>query len=113
MLALAAGYGAYVRRLVPIGLGRAAALAIALFYVTPLLPALDWGGILNANQVNDLVVVAGHTAAYWQTWGYFASAIGLGLTPWFMLRLERCWRFPVRRSRSLTGLPGQLRCFAC
>jgi hypothetical protein len=85
---IAGGYLVYVRRLIGPGPARAAALAIGLLYMSPLLPALDYSRILNANGVNDVVVVAGHTAAYWQTWGYFPTAIALGLMPVYLLGLE-------------------------
>jgi hypothetical protein len=95
---MAVGYFAYVRRLIEPGGARAAALAIALLYMTPLLPALDYSGTLNANGVNAVVVVAGHTAGYWQTWGYFPTAIALGLMPLFLLGLEAIL-VPARRRR--------------
>jgi hypothetical protein len=86
--ALLGGFSTYIRQWVADPVSRAAALALALFYFTPLLPVLDWGGIASALNANQLAVVAGAAAPFWQAWGYFASAIGLGLMPLYLLGLE-------------------------
>ncbi len=87
--ALVVGFTAYVRRRLTCPGARAAALALALFYFTPLLPFLDWAGIASPLTANQLVIVAGAAAPFWETWGYFSSAIGLGLMPLYLLGLER------------------------
>ena len=64
-VAVAVGFAAYARRRLAGPGARAAALALALFYFTPLLPLLDWGGIASALTANQLVVVAGAAAPFW------------------------------------------------
>jgi hypothetical protein len=87
---LLVGFVAYIaRRLAGGPWGRAAALALALFFFTPVLPLLDWGGLASEDAANDMVLAAGAVAPFWQTWGYLAATIGIGLMPLYVLGVER------------------------
>jgi hypothetical protein len=76
---LVAGFAAYVR---PFELGRAgtvAALVLALAYFSPLLPILDWTGVLDPWQSFMGLLVEGELMPAWQLWGYVHTAALLGL----------------------------------
>jgi len=84
------GFRAYVRRLLPARrLAATAALVIALFYLTPLVPLLDYGRIVTATGATDLITQAGPLAPFWELWGYLPTALALGLMPVYFLGLER------------------------
>jgi hypothetical protein len=70
------------------GRQRAAALAVAVLFLSPLVPLFDYGGIVDATGAYYLVTIAGHGAAYWQEWGYLSTVIALGLMPLCALRAE-------------------------
>lgn len=72
-----------------VGRERAAAMLLGLLFFSPLVPLLDWGGIVNRNGANELVISAGHGALYWQAWGYLPTVIALGLMPLFLIAVER------------------------
>ncbi len=99
------GYWAFVRRFFS-GRERAAALALALLFLSPLVPFLDYSGIFNNNGANELIVMARHGAAYWQAWGFLPTVIALGLMPLFVLGLLR--ERGSRRSIAATALAGVL-----
>jgi hypothetical protein len=100
------GYVAYVKRTVEGGPARLAALALALLAFTPLLPLLDWGGRVDALAANRMVAVAGPVTPYWQLWGYFPAAIGLGLMPVYLLLAERALAGAGRRTVVWAALAG-------
>jgi hypothetical protein len=81
------GYARFTARFLA-GRERAAALALSLLFLCPLVPAFDYGGVVDNNGAYYLVTVAGHGAAYWQAWGYLPTVIALGLMPVFLLRIE-------------------------
>lgn len=71
------------------GRERAAAMLLGVLFFSPLVPLLDWGGIVNANGANELVITAGHGALYWQAWGYLPTVLALGAMPLFLIGVER------------------------
>jgi hypothetical protein len=83
----------------------AAALALALLFLSPLVPLFDYGGIVNANGAYRSVVAAGHGAAYWQAWGFLPTVLALGLMPVFVLGvLETDATRPALIRTALAGL---------
>jgi hypothetical protein len=82
---------AYVRRLVPAGGARRAALVIALFSVMPAVAVVawtNWGG--NPRQyMFDFISGEMWTGQY--LWGYLMTAIAVFLVPLLLLGIER-WR---------------------
>lgn len=87
LIVLVLGYARFAARFLP-PQERAATLVLGLLYLSPLVPLFDYGGVVNANGANELIVAAGHGAAYWQAWGYLPTVIALGLMPVFLLGLE-------------------------
>lgn len=86
---LVLGYWALIRRALADRGAQVAALVLALFYLSPLSPLLDWGQIIDRVRADHLIRVSGHTAAYWQTWGHLVAALGLGLAGLFAAGLVR------------------------
>ncbi len=81
---LFAGFRCYTRRMLEPGPQRAAALALAIFFVTPADPLVGWiGGSAG------LDVLAGELSPTGSLFGYFPSAIAVGLLPLFALHLEQ------------------------
>lgn len=81
------GYRAFVWRWLEPGRARPIALALALMASSPFLPLLDYGKVVNKNGASQLVDVSTHLSPYWQVWGYFPTAIALGLMALFLARL--------------------------
>ena len=81
------GYASFTGRFLA-GRERAAALALALLFVSPLVPLFDYGGIVDRNGAYYLIVVAGHGVPYWQAWGYLPTVIALGLMPIVLLGVD-------------------------
>jgi hypothetical protein len=100
------GYMAFTRRFLGDGRERAAALALALLFFSPLVPLFDYAKIVNANGANQLVIAAGHGAPYWQAWGFLPTVIALGLMPVFVLGIVETDR--SRRALFGTALTGLL-----
>jgi hypothetical protein len=92
IIVLFAGYRALVWRAVEPGRARGVTLALALIGCSPLLPLLDYGKVVDANGAAEMINVATHLSPYWQAWGYFPTAIALGLIPLWVLELARAPR---------------------
>jgi len=106
LIVLIWGYAAFTTRFLA-GRGRAAALALGHIFFSPLVPLMDYGGIVDANGANYLVIAAGHGAAYWQAWGFLPTVIALGLMPVFLLGMEAIVRGDQERGRvAATALAG-------
>ena len=58
---------------------RAAAVAVGVFYMSPLVPLLAWSGAVGAFQRFELETPAGESMPAWQLWGYPHSAVAVGL----------------------------------
>lgn len=84
-VALFIGCRAYVTRLVAPGPARAAALVLALFYVSPADPVAGWG----SRAPGELAALAGELFPAGTLWGYLPIALTIGLMPLFLLGLER------------------------
>ena len=82
------GWRSYVVRTVCGEWARCAALLLALFFFTPLLPLVDYGGAFNADQNWYAVISAGAVAPYWQAWGYLPALAAVGLMPVYLLGIE-------------------------
>lgn len=74
------GFQRFTFRMLSTPLSRAAALVLALFFVTPVDPLVGW-----TVGSNGLGVFAGQLAPTGTLWGYFPVAIALGLLALFML----------------------------
>ena len=104
LLVLFGGFRAYVRRTLPdsaFDRGAALALALALFFSTPVFPLLVWTGALGAASQRDFLQVAVDINPSGQLWGYFPIAIDLGLFAYTMLWIERSVSEPDGRSLAL------------
>jgi hypothetical protein len=58
---------------------RAAAVALGMFYMSPLVPLLAWIGAVGAYQRFLLELPAGESMPAWQLWGYPHSAVAVGM----------------------------------
>ena len=85
VMATWAGYRAYARRLLAVPRQAAAALVLALFAISPLLPLLDYGSIVNADGANLLLVHAVTLTTAWELWGYLPLALGTAMLPFALL----------------------------
>ncbi len=102
LLVLFGGFRAYVRRTLPdSAFDRGAALALALFFSTPVFPLLVWTGALGAAAQRDFLQVAVDINPSGQLWGYFPIAIDLGLFAYTMLWIERSVSQPDGRPFAL------------
>jgi hypothetical protein len=104
VLALFVGYRALVWRAVAPGWARPVTLALALMGSSPLLPLLDYGKVVDATGASNLVNLATHLSPYWQAWGYFPTAIALGLMPLYVLGLADAARGATISTASLVRL---------
>lgn len=105
------GSRAYVARLLPAGRSRSAALVLGLFYVTPLLPLLDWGGLVDASATNRLVIAVSALATFWPAWGYLPTTIAIGLLPLAFLGLERALATKTNSDIARTACAALLVCW--
>ena len=76
--ALALGTVAVAGRALPPGRGRVAAVAIALFYFSPVLPLLRWTGTGSALTHYALLIPTGESMPAWQLWGYPHAGVTTG-----------------------------------
>jgi hypothetical protein len=76
--ALALGAVAVASRALPPGRGRIAAVAIALFYFSPVLPLLRWTGTGSAGTHYALLLPTGESMPAWQLWGYPHAGVTTG-----------------------------------
>jgi hypothetical protein len=83
------GFRAYVWRLLSLRGARLAALAIALFYVSPLAAALDLAAIGELDFRKELRFLVGEVFPGVYVWGYLMTAIAVGLVPFVLLAAER------------------------
>ncbi len=97
VIAVFLGFRAYVHRLVQGRGARLAALAIALFYVSPLAAALDLLSIGGLDFRKEMRFLAGEVFPGVYVWGYLMTAIAVGLVPLVLLAAERA-RDPERRA---------------
>jgi hypothetical protein len=101
------GVWAYVRRTVDGPGRRLAALALALFYVSPAAVLVGWGKLGDGDTrfVTDLFAV--ELSPSYSLWGYFQTAVAVGLMPVFLLAVERVLdpakRAPGRGPRLYAG----------
>ena len=76
--ALALGAVAVAVRALPPGKGRVAAVAVALFYFSPVLPLLRWTGTGSATTHYALLLPTGESMPAWQLWGYPHAGVTTG-----------------------------------
>jgi hypothetical protein len=86
------GFRAYVWRMLEARGARAAALAIALFYVSPLAAGLDLLSIGELDFRKELRFLVGEVFPGVYVWGYLMTAIAVGLVPFVLLAAERARR---------------------
>jgi hypothetical protein len=58
---------------------RGAAVAVGMFYLSPLVPLLAWTGAVGAYRRFLLELPAGESMPAWQLWGYPHSAVAVGM----------------------------------
>jgi hypothetical protein len=75
---LALGSVAVARRALVAGRERAVAVALGLFYMTPVVPLLASTGAARPLTRYELLLPAAESMPAWQLWGYPASALAIG-----------------------------------
>lgn len=89
VVVLVVGFAAYVRHRLAGSARRAAALVLALFYITPVVALLQWGHVAAPGRTFELALPANNLFPAGTTWGQFHAAIAFGLSAVFALGLER------------------------
>ena len=93
VIALFAGFRAYVARFLGTGWERFAALVIALFCAVPVAALMDWGSIGSSSEFFPSVArVTAELFPAELSWGYLPTVIAVGLMPVFLLGAERLVR---------------------
>jgi hypothetical protein len=95
-------YGAlkYVRRLLPAGGQRHAALALALFAVMPATAIVAWTGLGGKPKQYTFDFISGEMWTGQYLWGYLFTGVAIGLMPFVLLAAER-WREGRGTARTL------------
>jgi len=88
VLALWAGAKAWVERFVPED-RRLAAVALALFFASPIPALLFWGGFGDFDVRFDFDFISGELTTHNYLWGYLFTGIAVGLMPLGLLAHER------------------------
>ena len=99
--ALFLAFRAYVWRFVEGAWPRLAALAIALFFASPLAALVDWAGVGSVARRDELNVAAGESFPASLLWGYLPAALSVALMPAFLLGVERIARAERPAAREL------------
>lgn len=90
LVILVAGFVAYVRRTIePGSWARAAALGMALFFVTPSMWLTGWAGLGDADLEFGSLVMGLELFPAGFLWDVVPTAIAVGLMPLFLLGVER------------------------
>ncbi|MGH2866688.1 MAG: hypothetical protein ACRDNK_03850 [Solirubrobacteraceae bacterium] len=89
LLVLFVGFALYARRLLVGRWAAMSALALALFYESPVLAIATWTGHLSPLHRFQLVLTTDDATASLNLWGFEHAAIALGLMPVFLLACER------------------------
>lgn len=89
VLALWAGAVAWCHRLLAPGGGRLAAIALALFFASPVAALIGWAGLGGAGVKLDFDFLGGEMTSSNFLWGYSFTAIAVGLVPLGLLAHER------------------------
>ena len=116
VLVLFLGAGAYVRDHLGARRGPVvAALALALFYESPVYALATWTGHLTSGHRLALILASDDADSALQLWGVEHTAIAIGLAPVFLIAAERVlaaraaedWRSP-RRWTAVAAISGLL-----
>ena len=89
VLALWAGAVAWCRRFLPEGGRRVTAVALALFFASPLAALVGWSGWGGFEARFDFDFLSGELTTSNFVWGYYFTGIAVGLMPLGMLAHER------------------------
>jgi hypothetical protein len=101
----------YVRRLLPPGGARHAALVLVLFAVMPAAPIVAWTGWGGKARQYSFDFISGEMWPGTYLWGYLMTAIAVFLMPFVLLGLERWRSTGDRRLLALCALGGLLVCW--
>jgi hypothetical protein len=115
VLVLFLGFAAYVRHLLPESrLQQAAALALALFYESPLFAVARWTGSVSPAHRYSLLLATDDANSALNLWGFEHEAIAIGLMPVFLIAADRLLatsadgRRPARGWTALAAASGLL-----
>lgn len=100
LVVLFVGFAAYARRMTSGRRPAIAALALALFYETPVLAFAYWTGHLSGTDRLRLAFVSDDPNSALNLWGFEHAAIAIGLMPVFLVAVERLWAVDRAGGRS-------------
>jgi len=89
VLALWAGARAWIDRFLPAGGRRVAAVALALFFASPVAALVAWAGWGGLDTRFDFDFLSGELTTNNYLWGYLFTGVAVGLMPLGMLAHER------------------------
>lgn len=89
VLALWGGAVAWCHRFLPAGRGRLAAIALALFFASPVAALVGWGGLGDQELKFEFDFLSGELTTNNYLWGYLFTGIAVGLMPLGLLAHER------------------------
>jgi hypothetical protein len=89
VLALWAGARAWIGRFLPAGGRRVAAVALALFFASPVAAIVAWAGWGGIDTRFDFDFLSGELTTNNYLWGYLFTGVAVGLMPLGMLAHER------------------------
>lgn len=104
VLVLFLGFAAYVRHLLPESRWQqAAALVVALFYLSPVLALASWTNHISPPHRFALTLTTDDADSALGLWGFDHTAIAIGLMPVFLLAGERILTGAPRTRRAAAG----------
>ncbi len=86
---LVTAFAAYVHEFLEGTRARLVALVLAVFYFSPILPLLDWLGLISPFDRFEFLLISGELMPAWQMWGYLHAVIAVALLALALLAAGR------------------------
>ena len=82
-------FAAYVHEFLEGTRARLVALVLAVLYFSPILPLLDWLGLISLFDRFEFLLISGELMPAWQMWGYLHAVIAVALLALALLATGR------------------------
>jgi hypothetical protein len=96
---LVTAFAAYAREFLEGTGARLVALVLALFYFSPILPLLDWLGLISLFHGFEFLLISGELMPAWQMWGYLHAALAIAFLALALLAAGRAVEAEDRADR--------------